>query len=367
MDNAATTAVCKEACDAALSVMTTEYGNASSTHTKGRNAAKILNASRKTIADSIKAASEEIVFTSCGSESDNWAILNGADLMKRKGNHLITSSVEHDAVRKSFEKLESQGFDVTYLSPDNTGKINPDDVLNALRDDTILVSLMMVNNETGAVTDIKAVADVLKQANSNALLHTDAVQAYMKVPINTKTLGADLISFSGHKIHAPKGIGILYIKKGIKLKPFIVGGSQESSRRAGTENLPSIAALAAACKLGSAADEMAEKKELLISRLEEEIPNIRYIKSDAPHILNISLPGYRSEVLMNFLEARQIYVSKSSACKQGKRSHVLEAIGFPSDVIDGSLRIGLSRYTSNDDISALVEGLKDAASSLAHR
>ena len=367
LDNAATTAVCSEAAAAALDAMTNIYGNPSSTHTKGRQAKKLLDSSRKTLADALGAKSDEIVFTSCGSESDNWAVLGGADLMKRQGRHIITSKVEHDAIRRSCEKLESMGYEVTYLDPDPTGRICAESVADALRDDTILVSLMMVNNETGAVTDIKSVSDVLKKAGSKALLHTDAVQAFMKVPFKAKTLGADLISVSAHKIHAPKGIGLLYIQNGVKLKPFIVGGSQENSRRAGTEALPQIAAFAAACSLGSAASYMSEKKNELTQKLVSSIPDIRYIETDSPHILSISLPGYRSEVLMNFLEAREIYVSKSSACKLGKRSHVLEAIGLPADVIDGSLRIGLSRYTTSDDIDALVSSLAEAKNTLAHR
>lgn len=333
--------------------MTTVYGNPSSTHTKGREAKKVLDESRKTIASALDCNPGELFFTSCGSESDNWAILNGARSRKRSGNHIISSELEHDAVRKSLDILESEGFEVTRLK-----EVTPDSVRNALRDDTVLVSLMMVNNETGIMTDIAGIRKILPK---EVLLHTDAVQAFLKVPFSAKKLGADMISISGHKVHAPKGIGALYIKSGTKIKNFIVGGSQESGMRAGTEALPNIAAFAAAVKAYDG--NIMPVKEYLIERLGDTY----FIPSDAPHILNISLPGYRSEVLMNFLESREIYVSKSSACKQGKRSHVLEAMGLPADVIDGALRIGLSRFTTKAEIDAFVEALDEARNTLAHR
>ena len=367
LDNAATTRVCPEAAEAALGAMTDNYGNPSSTHTRGREARRLLEESREAVSQAIGARSpSEIVFTSCGSESDNWALLSGAESMKRRGKHIISSLVEHDAVRRSLELLESRGYSVTRLKPDSTGKIDPAAVAEALREDTVLISLMMVNNETGAVTDIRAVADILKAAGSCALLHTDAVQAFKKVPFQARTLGADLISFSGHKIHAPKGIGALYIRSGLKLKPMIVGGSQESERRAGTEPMPQIAAFAVACRQDAMTDRIHSLKQLTIRKLTEAIPELRYLDTDAPHILSVSMPGWRSEVLMNHLETKEIYVSKSSACKQGKRSHVLEALGMRPEVIDGALRIGLSRYTTEEDILALAEGLREARA-LAHR
>ena len=372
LDNSATTKVCTEAVQAACQAMTELYGNPSSTHTKGREAKKLLDQSRKTVSAALGCTPGELVFTSCGSESDNWALLSGAEAMKRKGKHVISSLVEHDAVRKSLDMLEAAGYEVTRLKPDKSGKILPEAVQNALRDDTILVSLMLVNNETGAVTDIRAVSRLLKEAHSQALLHTDAVQALLKIPFQAKTLGADLITVSGHKIHAPKGIGALYIRSGLRLKPLIVGGSQEDSRRAGTEAMPQIAAFAAACSAGLENQEehlqqMQKLKMLASERLSEAIPELQIICTDAPHILSISMPGWRSEVLMNLLEAREVYVSKSSACKKGGRSHVLEAIGLKNEVIDGALRIGLSRFTTEEDIEALVSGLREARNTLAHR
>ena len=372
LDNSATTRVSDAAAQAALSAMTQCYGNPSSTHTKGREAKKLLDTARKQVADALGCMPEELVFTSCGSESDNWAILGGAEYMKRRGRHVISSAVEHDAVRRSLDILEERGFEVTRLMPDATGAISAEAVMDALRGDTVLVSLMLVNNETGAVTDIAAISRALKKAGSSALLHTDAVQAFMKLPFSARTLGADMISVSGHKIHAPKGIGALYIKKGLKLKPFIVGGSQENGRRAGTEAMPQIAAMGAACaearaEMGEYVPRMAALKARLVERLGREIPEFSYVDTPAPHILSISLPGWRSEVLMNYLESKEVYVSKSSACKKGGRSHVLEAIGLKSDVIDGAIRVGLCRFTTEEDIDALCAALAEAHDTLAHR
>lgn len=372
LDNSATTRVSDAAAQAALSAMTQCYGNPSSTHTKGREAKKLLDTARKQVADALGCMPEELVFTSCGSESDNWAILGGAEYMKRRGRHVISSAVEHDAVRRSLDILEERGFEVTRLMPDATGAISAEAVMDALRGDTVLVSLMLVNNETGAVTDIAAISRALKKVGSSALLHTDAVQAFMKLPFSARTLGADMISVSGHKIHAPKGIGALYIKKGLKLKPFIVGGSQENGRRAGTEAMPQIAAMGAACaearaEMGEYVPRMAALKARLVERLGREIPEFTYVDTPAPHILSISLPGWRSEVLMNYLESREVYVSKSSACKKGGRSHVLEAIGMKSDVIDGAIRVGLCRFTTEEDIDALCAALAEAHDTLAHR
>ena len=372
LDNAATTMVCPEAIAAATDAMAHCYGNPSSTHTKGREAKKLLDKCRRQVADALGCAPSEVYFTSCGSESDNWALISGAEYMKRRGKHIISSAVEHDAIRKTLDELERRGFEITRLMPDRNGAITVQSVRDALRDDTILVSLMMVNNETGAITDISAVSRELKQAGATALLHTDAVQGFMKVPFRAKTLGADMISISGHKIHAPKGIGALYIRSGLKLKPFILGGGQESGIRAGTEAMPQIAAFGTACELAHKGMEencsrMKALRDNAVERLTREIPELRVVAAGgAPHILSISLPGWRSEVLMNFMEARGVYVSKSSACKKGGRSHVLEAIGLDTRTIDGAIRIGLSRYTTQSDIDALCDALKDAHDTLAH-
>lgn len=372
LDNAATTPVCTEAAEAAQYAMTVCFGNPSSTHTAGREAKKLLDRSRASVAAALGCRPEELVFTSCGSESDNWALLSGAEANRRKGRHIISSAAEHDAVRRSLDLLEAKGYEVTRLKPDSSGAVPVEAVSAALREDTVLVSLMLVNNETGAVNDIPAVAAAIREAASPALLHTDAVQAFLKIPFSPKSLGADLISISGHKIHAPKGIGALYIRKGLRLKPMIVGGSQEDGRRAGTEASAQIAAFAAACdaafpQLKVNAERMNRQREEIIRRLQADIPELKVLGGGAPHILSVSLPGWRSEVLMNFLEAREVYVSKSSACKKGGRSHVLEAMGLDARTVDGALRIGLSRFTSREDLDALCIGLRDAHRQLAHR
>ena len=372
LDNAATTRVCPEAADIAYKMMLENYGNPSSTNTKGREAKAVLDNARKQLAAALDCAPGEVYFTSCGSEGDNWAIINGAESMRRKGLHIISSEVEHDAVRKSMDELKRRGFEVTMLKPESDGSISPEAVAAALRPDTVLVSLMMVNNETGAVTDIAAVAKALKKAKSIALLHTDAVQGFMKVPFSAKRLGADMITVSGHKIHAPKGIGALYIKTGVKIKPYIIGGAQESGLRAGTEAMPQIAAFGKACELAKASmndatERMAQLRQYAAGRIVAEMPEAVIIGGGAPHILSVSLPGWRSEVLMNFLEARSVFVSRSSACKKGGRSHVLEAMGLPAEVIDGAVRISLSRYTTKDELDELCSALKDAHDTLAHR
>ncbi|MBR0162875.1 MAG: cysteine desulfurase [Oscillospiraceae bacterium] len=371
LDNSATTQVCPEAAQAALEVMTGSFGNPSSTHTVGREAKKRLDRDRAAVAKALGCRPGELVFTSCGSESDNWALLAGAEAGRRKGKHIISSVAEHDAIRRSLDLLEERGFEVTRLKPDASGAVPAEAVRAALRPDTVLVSLMLVNNETGAVTDIPAVARAIRESGAPALLHTDAVQAFLKIPFRPQDLGTDLISVSGHKVHAPKGIGALYIRSGLRLKPFLVGGGQEEGRRAGTEATAQIAAFAAACELAyphvaENGEKMRAQREEIIRRLQAGIPELRVLGGGAPHILSVSLPGWRSEVLMNFLEAREVYVSKSSACKKGGRSHVLEAMGLDTRTIDGALRIGLSRYTNQEDIDALCLGLQDAHDTLRH-
>lgn len=368
LDNAATTQVCPEAAQAALEAMTVCYGNPSSTHRMGRQAKKLLDASRVSVAKALGCAPEELFFTSCGSESDNWAIIKGA-MYSRRGKHIITSRTEHDAVLKSMAYLECQGYEVSYLSPTPDGGISAEAVMEALREDTALISLMLVNNETGSVSDIAGIARAVRAAGSSALIHTDAVQGFMKVPFSAKTLGVDMISISGHKIHAPKGIGALYIRRGLNLPAYILGGGQEGGKRAGTEPLPQIAAFGAAVEtarsqMPECTMRMAALRMAAIQRLAAENDGLSVIGGGAPHILSISLPGYRSEVLMNYLEAQDIFVSKSSACKKGGRSHVLEAMELKSDIIDGAIRVSLSRFTTGSDIDALCRSIRSARESL---
>jgi len=368
LDNAATTPVCPEAAQAALRLMTENFGNPSSTHGPGRKARDELKNARTVIAASIGALPEEIFFTAGGTEADNWAIRSGCQLMRHKGKHIISSAAEHDAVKKALALVETQGYEVTLLSPGADGTIHAEDVAAALRSDTILVSLMLVNNETGAITDIAAIAKALKAARSQALLHTDAVQGYMKLPFTKKSLGADMISLSAHKIHAPKGTGALFVKKELQLPSLIVGGGQENARRAGTEGLPGICAFAAAVKAAQADNDahsrIADLRRLAVDTLSETIKDLVVIGGGAEHILSLSLPGYRSEVLLNYLDAQGVCVSKGSACKKGARSHVLDAMGLPNKVIDGALRVSFSRFTTEEEILEFCRVLTEASQKL---
>ena len=368
LDNAATTRVCPEAAEIAYTMMTETYGNPSSTHQAGRAAREALGKARKQVASALGCRSEELYVTSCGSESDNWAILRGAESMKRKGNHVITSTVEHDAVRKSFDELERLGYEVTRLDPEPDGSVSPDAVAKALRPDTILVSLMLVNNETGAVTDISAVSRAIKAAGCPALLHTDAVQGFLKVPFQAKTLGADMISISGHKIHAPKGIGALYIsqqmKPASKLLPYLLGGGQESGMRAGTEALPQIAAFGAAAETGkkqqaASMERMHALRALAVDRLNAGIEGVQFIGGGAPHILSLAIPGVPVQNTINILQDHGICVSAGSACAKGHRSHVLTAMGLSPERIDAAFRISLCRDTTEAELETLYAVIRD--------
>ena len=369
LDNAATTRVCPEAARAALEAMTEGYGNPSSGYALGQAAAAALKEHRAAVAGRLGCAPEELVFTSCGTEGDNWAVRAAAEYGRRKGRHIITTAIEHAAVLEPVKALAAQGYEVTYLKPDRSGHVSPDALRAALRPDTVLVSMMLVYHELGTLLPVAEAAQAIRDAGSPALLHCDAVQAFLKVPFTPAELGVDLLTLSGHKIRAPKGIGVQYIRRGLNLKPLLTGGGQEGGLRPGTEPTAQAAALAAACAAGQE-DYPARIQEIKESALESlsAVPGLEIIsRGDAPHICAVSLPGYRSEVLMNFLEARGIYVSRSSACKKGARSHVLEAIGLPPPVIDGALRVGLSRYTTAEEIDAFCDALRTARETLAHR
>ena len=364
LDNAATTPVCPEAAEAAVRMMTANFGNPSSTHALGRAAREELKKARETIAASIGAQPGEIFFTAGGTESDNWALRSGAQLMRHKGKHIISSTVEHDAIRKSLDELERLGYEVTRLSPAADGAIHADALAAALRPDTILVSLMLVNNETGAVSDVAAFSRTIRAAGCPALLHTDAVQGYFKLPFTVKSLGADMITLSAHKINAPKGTGALYVRSGVKLPPFLLGGGQEGGLRSGTENMPGIAAFAAAAAAAMAdkgyRERMNALREHTLARLRAENPPLVVIGGGAPHLLCVSLPGWRSEVLLNFLDARGVSISKGSACKRGARSHVLEAMGLDARVIDGAVRVSFSRLTTQEEADYFCDCFAEA-------
>ncbi len=369
-DNAATTKPCPEAVEAVARALTEDYGNPSSGHVLGRRAAAALREAREEIARTLSCDAAELLFTSGGTEGDNMALRGAAYLQRHRCRHIITSEAEHDAVRKTCQALQSQGYEVTFLKPDRSGAIGVSQVLEALREDTGLVSLMLVNNETGAVTDIAGIAAAVKGRNPNALIHSDCVQAFLKVPFTPKKLGADLVTVSAHKIHGPKGVGALYVRKGLRLPCLVTGGGQEGGVRPGTEPMPAILGFAAAARAGRetfAEDvkRMVDIKQYLMDGLGAALPGLRLIgESRAPHILSVSLPGYKSEVLMNLLDARGICVSKSSACKKGARSHVLEAMGESAETVDGAIRISLSRYSTMEEADIFIRELKAASETL---
>ena len=370
-DNAATTKVCPEAVNAAVEAMETFYGNPSSGYGQGRQAAAKLSQAREIVAQVLGAETSEVYFTSGGTEGDNWAVRSAMRLMRHNGKHIITTATEHDAVRNTIKELEETGgAEVTWLYPNKAGNISAIDVENAIRDDTVLVSVMMVNNETGAVNPIDEISRSLKERGCRTVLHTDAVQGFLKVPFTPKKLGADIVTISSHKIHGPKGAGALYVRKGLRLPPMITGGSQEGGLRPGTEAMPAILGFAAAAKAGkellpASLDNMKTLREYTKKLLQAALPGCVFIgEGGAPHILSISLPGWRSEVLMNYLDAAGICVSKSSACKKGARSHVLEAMKLPANIIDGAVRISFSRYSTGAEAEYFVRTLSEAVSRL---
>ena len=363
LDNSATTKPCPEAVAAMTEMLTECWGNPSSVHGLGVQAERKLKEARRQVAELMGAEPERVFFTSGGTEADNWAIHAAAERLGKRGKHIVTTAVEHHAVLHPMEKLEAQGFEVTYLKPDETGVVTVEALSQVLRKDTILVSVMMVNNETGAVMPIEKMVKAVRRLSPLALFHTDAVQGLGKVPFKAKTLGADLISVSGHKLHGAKGVGALYIKKGVQLPPFIRCGGQEGGYRSGTEGLPAIVGFGAACAAMDLKDEIA-RLSALRDRCREalaDVPGIVFLgKGDAPHIVTISIPGLRSQGLINCLQDHEIYVSAGSACAKGHRSHVLEAMGVDPRVIDGAIRISFGRDNTPEDVDALKAALLDA-------
>ena len=372
-DNSATTKVLPSVADLVLKVMTEDYGNPSAKHGKGMRAEQYIKEAAEIIAGTLKVSPKEIIFTSGGSESNNMALTRTAIANKRAGNHIISTSIEHASVYNPLAYLEEQGFEVTYLPVDHDGHISLEDLENAIREDTILVSIMYVNNEIGAVEPVEEIAKRIKKKNPAILFHVDAIQAYGKFVIRPKRQGIDLLSVSGHKIHAPKGIGFLYVDSRVKIKPLIYGGGQERGLRSGTESLPMIAAFGAACaELSGKVPENLKRVQALSGMLREKLAAIEGVRitspEDAsPYILNISVPGYRSETMLHFLESRGVYVSSGSACSKGAASPVLGAMGLSPRLIDSALRVSMIYDTTQEELLQLVQGLREGISSVAHR
>lgn len=366
LDNAATTKTAPEVVDAMLPYFTELYGNASTIYSLGAECKKAMNEARETIADALGAKAEEIYFTAGGSESDNWALKATAEAYKAKGNHIITSKIEHHAILHTCEYLEQHGFEVTYIDVDENGKIKLDELKKAIRPTTILISVMFANNEIGTIEPIKEIGEIAHE--KGILFHTDAVQAFGQLPINVEECHIDMLSASGHKLNGPKGIGFLYIRKGVKIRSFVHGGAQERKRRAGTENIPGIVGLGAATKravttMQERTDKEKKLRDYLIDRILKEIPytKLNGDKIDRlPNNANFSFQFIEGESLLIMLDMEGICGSSGSACTSGSLdpSHVLLAIGLPHEIAHGSLRLTLSDETTKEDLDFVVETLK---------
>ena len=365
LDNSATTKPCKEAVEAIHLAMTENWGNPSALYGFGIDTAHQLRDARHKVAAALGAEPDRIFFTSGGTEADNWALFSTVRRFGKKNKHIITTAIEHHAILNCMKELETQGFEVTYLQPDKTGTVTLAALREALRPDTILVSIMMVNNEVGSVMPIAQMAKLTKRICPNAIFHTDAVQGFLKVPFAAKTLGADLISISSHKVHGPKGCGALYISPRLKSFPALLqGGGQESNFRSGTEGTPAIFSFAAAAAAGAATlkEDIAKEKQLLndliekISALDGIVINGCH---EAPHILSLSIPGVPTQNTINILQDHGICVSAGSACAKGHRSHVLEAMHLKPEVMDGSFRISLCRDTTAEELELFLQVVRD--------
>ena len=365
LDNSATTKPCAEAVEAMTKALTEHWGNPSALYGFGIDTAKLLRQARQTVAAAMGAEPDRVFFTSGGTEADNWAVFGTVKRMGKRGKHIITTAMEHHAILNCMADLESRGFEVTYLKPDTMGRVSVDDLKAALRKDTILVSIMMVNNEVGSVMPISQMAKLTHRLCPDAIFHTDAVQGFLKVPFAAKNLGADLISVSSHKIHGPKGAGALYISPRLKsFPPLLLGGGQESGYRSGTECVPGILGFAAACSAVSATfREDILRESALIAEFSEKFAALEGVTvngtHEAPHILSLAIPGVPVQNTINILQDHGICVSAGSACAKGHRSHVLTAMGLPPETIDSAFRISLCRDSAKEDLEALYAVIRE--------
>ena len=371
LDNSATTAVCKQATDKILEMLTEKYGNPSSLHSKGLQAEHEVEYARKIIAASLGAQSGEIYFTSGGTEANNTAIIGAANARKRSGKRIVTTAIEHSSVLETMQYLEGCGFEVIYLSPDKNGKIQEQDINNAVNSDTILISIMTVNNEIGSIQPINAAVRAVKLKRAHALIHTDAVQAFGKIELKKIRSMVDMMTISAHKIHGPKGVGALYLKNGTRILPLLHGGEQQKKLRPGTEASPLIAGFGAAVNalpdINTELEKIAEINTYCKQKLSEIDGILINSPDDAiPYIINVSALGIRSETMLHFLAMNDIYISSGSACAKGKKSHVLSALELNAKQIDSALRISFSRYNTNDEIDALAAALNKGLHTLAH-
>ncbi len=361
-DNSATTRPCREAIEAMVQALETDWANPSALYRFGMDAAHQLKKARGQVAAAMGAEPDRVFFTSGGTEADNWAVSGAMERMGKRCRHIVTTAVEHDAILRPMARLESQGYTVTYLTPDRLGNISPEQLQRALRPDTALVSVMMVNNESGAVFPTQQMAWLTHKLAPQAIFHTDAVQGFLKVPFQAKTLGADLISVSSHKVHGPKGAGALYIRKGLPLPPLLLGGGQEAGYRSGTEAMPAIVGFGAACQAARASltDDLERECALRdhICQALDAMEGVELLGAhDAPHIISASIPGVPTQNTINLLQDRGVCVSAGSACAKGHRSHVLQAMGLAPALIDGAFRISLSRLTTREEADWLLQSI----------
>ncbi len=365
LDNSATTKPCREAVAAMMEGLTQGWANPSGLYSFGIEAARQVRSARQAVATAMGAEADRVFFTSGGTEADNWAICGTVKRMGKRGKHIVTTSIEHHAVLNCMKDLEAQGFEVTYLEPDGLGNIAVADLKAALRKDTILVSIMMVNNEVGSVMPIAQMAKLTHKLCPDAVFHTDAVQGFLKIPFNAKTLGADLISISSHKIHGPKGAGALYISPRFKSFPaLLLGGGQEGGLRSGTEATSAIFGFGAAAQCGAATfrEDISQEKALLSGLVEklQELPGVVINGAhDAPHILNLAIPGVPTQNSINLFQDAGICVSAGSACAKGHRSHTLTAMKLQPETMDGSFRVSLCRDTTQEELDAFVDTVKE--------
>ena len=365
LDNSATTKPCQEAVEATTLAMTANWANPSALYTFGIETGRQLRTARHAVAAAMGAEPDRVFFTSGGTEADNWAIFSTIKRFGKRGKHIITTAIEHHAILNCMKELESQGFEVTYLQPDASGTVTPDALKAALRKDTILVSVMMVNNEVGSVMPIAQMAKLTHRMCPDAVFHTDAVQGFLKVPFAAKTLGADLISVSSHKVHGPKGVGALYISPRLKSFPaFMLGGGQEGNYRSGTEGTPAIFGFAAACTaMAESYKEDANAEKALMDSLAEKLSALEGVRINgahaAPHILSIAIPGVPTQNSINILQDHGICVSAGSACAKGHRSHVLEAMRVSPEAIDGTFRVSICRDTTPEELEQLYTVIRE--------
>ena len=364
LDNSATTKPCKEAVEATMLAMTENWANPSALYSFGIETGRQLRTARHTVAVAMGAEPDRVFFTSGGTEADNWAVFSTIKRFGKRGKHIITTAIEHHAILNCMKELEAQGFEVTYLQPDATGTVTLDALKAALWKDTILVSIMMVNNEVGSVMPIAQMAKLTHKLCPDAVFHTDAVQGFLKVPFAAKTLGADLISISSHKIHGPKGVGALYISPRLKSFPaYLIGGGQEGNYRSGTEGTPAIFGFAAACTaMAATCKEDIKAEKALIDDLAEKLTALEGVSVNgshaAPHVLSIGIPGVPTQNSINILQDHGICVSAGSACAKGHRSHVLESMKVASEVIDGSFRISICKDTTAEELELLYSVIR---------